>query len=522
MVKQINFLKQKTFWKNTDLKGGAQTIAIKDCPDTHIMVHSQTKKLGRIWGHTDPEKLLTMIENNNGIYEVITKFPHKVYFDVDDDSLGVLSAEEQKDHLDNVLSKIESILPDSGAAVSGSYTETRVSYHVILNNYAICNDKDRLLVKSIAQQCGYDFKVYTKNRNMKCINQSKDDGRIQAILVNDNKKAHMITCFLNDHPKQFPMFNEVVYENILIEQAKIVYDVGKLPKYDLKPPHKMVLDEMSATDVLALLPINDTFDFSYKHRVARFCFTTGVSFDIYLNWLKQGDSTLQKTAAGLKLWGALDKFPPCTIANMLPLLKYYYKAFKEDVHFKQFEDMFTIPDSKLIKKTRISRLDQCHYKNQYKVSAFHLGMGCGKTAQTIEYLKEVERFIWIGHRQSLHKGTHQRIVDAGIECVDYLHGSAATKPLVYQCARKLSICLPSLKHIKEDKYVDVLVIDEIESILDQWTSSLLNENLVTKKEVLNRLIQLISSARKVIVLDAFITNRTISFLHTIDPTMTIE
>lgn len=522
MVKQFTFLKHKSFWKNSDASGGAQNMAIKECPVSHVLVHSQTKKLGRCWGHAEPEKLLHMIEKNNGIYEVINRFPHKVYFDVDDDSLGEMSELEQQSHLANVLSTIENILPDGDVAVSGSYTTSRVSYHVILNNYTICNEKDRLMIKSIAQQCGYDSKVYTKNRNMKCINQSKDDGRVQAILVNENYKSHMITCFLNDHSHAFPRFAEPMYEHIMIEQAKVVYDVGKLPKYTLKAPHKIVMDELTALDVIALLPINSTFDFGYKHRVARFCFTSEVSFDVYLNWLKKGDASLQKTAAGLKLWNNLYKFPPCNISNMLPILKYYYPSLKKDVHYQQFTDMFTIPENKMITHTRISRLDQCHYNENYKASVFHLGMGCGKTAQTIDYLKTIERFIWIGHRQSLHKGTYQRMLDAGLDCTDYLNGSAANKPLIFQTARQLSICLPSLKHIQSDKNVDVVVIDEIESILDQFTNQLMNENIVNKKKVLHRLVQLIQTARKVIVLDAFITTRTISFLQSIDPSMKIE
>jgi len=525
MVKQLTFLKS-TFYKNNTAECGAQTEAIKNNLNDNIIVHSQTKKLGRIWGNVEPSQFLNIISKNHGIYEVITKFPHKVYFDIDADDLGDLTPCEQSEHLASVLQKIENILPNADAAVSGSYTSERVSYHVILNNYTICNEKDRVLVKGIAKQCGWDWKVYTKNRNMKCINQSKDDGRVQAILTNPDMKKHMITCFFNNHTNWLPfptLFEEKVQDCIMIEQAKVVYNVGQLPKINLPTPKNLIFEELTALDVLALLPLKQCqFDFAYKHRVARFCHTNELSFDVYLNWLATETPNIQKTEAGNKLWSKLHNFPPCTIQHMEPILRYYYPTIKQDVHFRQFTDMFRKPDG--VKQTRISRLDQCHYNQDYKASVFHLGMGCGKTAQTIDYLKKsAPHFVWIGHRQSLHKGTYQRMMDAGLsECVDYSRGSAQTKPLLYSEAKQLSICLPSLKHLGESKYFDTIVIDEIESILDQFTGKLLNERIQDKKIVLSRLIGLVRHARKVILLDAFVTDRTISFLKSIDSNMSID
>ena len=49
---------------------------------------------------------------------------------------------------------------------------------------------------------GFDTKVYTNNRNMKTINQSKqDDSRIQTIIEDDEPKNHLITCFMQPNVK---------------------------------------------------------------------------------------------------------------------------------------------------------------------------------------------------------------------------------------------------------------------------------------------------------------------------------
>ena len=186
-VKQIKFLKMDAY-KNASQEGGAMATAIKNAVPGHIIWHSQTKKNGRIWGSTTPENLLKLIEINRGIYEVIHNFPHKIYFDIDGDP---------NLQLDSVKDVILQYFPEADMAISGSITEKRASFHITVQNYHICSEEDRnymiVLTKHICiEHPSFDTRVYTKNRNMKCINQSKDDGRVQAILENDDHKAHCI------------------------------------------------------------------------------------------------------------------------------------------------------------------------------------------------------------------------------------------------------------------------------------------------------------------------------------------
>jgi hypothetical protein len=87
MVKSVTLWKRE-FFKNDDDNGGALHKALEHCkPTDQIVIHSQTQKYGRFWGCVEPSFFLKLLEINRGLYEVITHFPHKVYFDIDADNL---------------------------------------------------------------------------------------------------------------------------------------------------------------------------------------------------------------------------------------------------------------------------------------------------------------------------------------------------------------------------------------------------------------------------------------------------
>ena len=123
------------FFKNVNKEGGAMKDAISACGSNEVVIHSQTVKNGRMWGHTEPIILANLIEKNYGIYEVITKFPHKLYFDIDGDTSCNLQA---------VKEIINQFFPNADIAVSGSITEKKISYHIICDNYTIHDEEERI------------------------------------------------------------------------------------------------------------------------------------------------------------------------------------------------------------------------------------------------------------------------------------------------------------------------------------------------------------------------------------------
>ena len=172
-----------TWFKNASDQGGAQRFAINYRSGDEVVVHSQTKKNGRMWGCVSPEKLIELVQSDHGIYEVLTHFPQKVYFDLD-------KAGRHPEYQAWAEEQIVRILPNAELATAGSITDEKTSVHVVVQNYTISSETDRKAMFLIADALdGFDEKVYTKNRNLKAVNQSKLDGRIQAVISETDLRA---------------------------------------------------------------------------------------------------------------------------------------------------------------------------------------------------------------------------------------------------------------------------------------------------------------------------------------------
>src|SRR5437016_6209366 len=161
-------------WKITTYRNqgkcGAQNKMLEDigcmndgAPEDVFPILSHTPRYGRWWGAANLKQLSQIIKKDQGIYEILTKNgKRKVYFDVD--------------KTDKTLEEIEEIIlkhfPGAVLQISGYLG----SYHIILSNYYAENNDAMWQIKlfcSHYKEYGFDAKVYTKTRNMKCINQSK-------------------------------------------------------------------------------------------------------------------------------------------------------------------------------------------------------------------------------------------------------------------------------------------------------------------------------------------------------------
>lgn len=506
-----------TWFKNISERGGAMKDAISALKSDEVVAHSQSKKNGRLWGCVSSEKLVNLITKNHGIYEVITKFPHKLYFDIDgksdaNSSFEIFTAQS--------MSLINQYFPDGDAAISGSQSEEKWSLHITLNNYVIHNADEREAVKTLVRDVlkgEFDWKVYTPNRNMKAINQSKDDGRVQQIISNANMKAHLITCFINPYPHKIEAhFTADVKEAIHISKSKAKFDLSSLPKLSIKTPSELNFYKLKPIDVLGLLPIDTSFDHSYTHRVARFCYSNELTFEEFLSWISKKHGSRDVSQKWRTHWNALHKFPPCTIESMKSILSYYYPSIKKDQFLNAFTNQFDVDE--YVKKTYIDRLAPEHFEVEEKAILLNLTMGSGKTAQTIDYLRSpmgsLGGFCWIAHNIALVVGTLSRMRDANIDCKSYQSFNASAKTAgVLNNQKNLAICAHSLHYISMEKHYGTLVIDEIESVVEAFIGSFMKK----KVECFDVFKNLIKSAKKVILIDAFITMKTINLLRLIDP-----
>jgi hypothetical protein len=514
------------FFKNDDEHGGAMAEAIKHCSEEQIVIHSQTKKNGRLWGCIKPEQFVNMLQSNYGLYEVITKFPHKVYFDIDCKVDRLCTEEEFQNVIDNTLVHLEPFFPNAQFAISGSNTETKISLHIVLQNYVIHNEDERQYMKHLVKYIyenwdkWYDWKVYTKNRNMKCINQSKDDGRVQQIITNDDYKAHCITCFVPDYSLPFQELPENVKEEVMISKSKGTFDLGQLPKLVLSTPEDFDVASASPLDILQLLPLNSSFNHDYTHLIARFCYYNNLSFETFLAWLQKKHQDMRPDIVNKwhGHWNKLEKFPPVQKDRMLTLLKYYYPHITKDIHYRKFVETFNLPQANIVK---IETMNQsCFYKPNKKYFCFNVGMGGGKTAQTITYLKTEPNFLWIAPNKALATNTHKRFEDENVSVCHYeAIKTKAKKDGKMKDEERLICCLNSIHYITDVEY-DVLVIDEIETLIDKFLGDFLEQGKAQlKQQVWLNFVQLFRKAKKVLLLDAFITTKTINLIQYIEKTL---
>lgn len=515
MVKQITFMKHK-WLKNDDDKGGSMAEAISLKKENEIIMHSQTKKNGRAWTSILPEKIINSLDKNNGLYEVITHFPHKVYFDIDKHT------EPNETFLIDIKNHILNYFPDAIMAVSGSITPEKTSYHLTLQNYVIHNENERLYMRQIVKHLNtleesFDWKVYTKNRNMKCIFQSKDDGRVQQIIEDTDYKSHMITCYVTPYSLPFKSLPEEVRESVNIEKSKATFDLSILPKLKLTTPENIDFNNLNPYEILSLLPLDSSgkYNHDYTHLIARFCYFNDETFETFLSWIqKKHELTPDYVNKWSYHWKRMDKFPPVSIEKIKNILYYFYPNIKKDVHYRTFNDSFNGFENL---KVKVETLSPACFVTNHKYNLLNTGMGSGKTSQTIDCLKNVSSFCWLAPNKALAHNTFMRLESSQININHYLeHNSKEKKEGILQKYNNMIIVLNSIRYLGKKNY-DVIVIDEIETLIDKWFGTFMQN----KKENWIVFIEMIRNAKKVIMLDAFITTKTIDFIKDIEANASI-
>jgi len=499
MVESTKFLKS-VFFKNVSANGGAQAHAIKMCPENHIVVARQADNHTKLWGFMEPARFLEAIKINHHLFEIIPSYPYKVYFDVDGSEVKDFSkyVEECKD-------QVLKYFPEADMALSGS-NNGKASIHIILQNYMVNNDHERNQVRVVAKECGFDAVIYTKNRLMKCVNQSKSDGRIQLPLSKSPLQDHVITHFFKDS-LPFPTLPKELIEAVAIKES-VTFNYGLLPRVQLST--KMTLKELDAVGILNLLPCSKDFDHAYTHLVARFCNANGIDFETFIKWRLQKNSNVDHWTYG---WSRLHLFPPCTFDRMKALLATFYPSMKKEQHYSSFCATFDLPES-----TKIDTISQENFNEPCTI--FNTGMGSGKTTQTIDYVKD-KAFIWMSPSRALVDGTETNFQKThGVTVQNYQKVSAPDKHNGKLCADQLLVTLHSLHYIKRS--YPIVVIDEMESVLNLFYGDFMEQSKKQLKlKIWEKFIQLLQDADQVILLDAFTTTKTTDFLTSIDVPFTI-
>ena len=470
-------------------------------------------------------EILPLIDtNNNNICEILHRYPKKIYFDVD-------GKDPKECNLTSVKDIINKYFDNPKMTISGSETEEKHSYHIVLNDYIIQNEHQLIdlknLVKHIKENDNkyFDDKVYTKNRAMKMINQSKPDREKQIIIEDESKTNHFINTFIEPDAKPYEFKLSYEKEAILID---------KLPKLTPKENAKLY-KEFKPTDLneskklLYMMPIDENLHHTYCVNLSNFSYWNGLTFDEFWEWNKKKKDSADRRQRYLYYWNNHAKNTKFKINKqyVIKLLSVYYPNINDlnDLITSNFMKSFDL-DSKKIPvlevKDKIGNIlyetadiKIKHFETPNKVAIFNIGMGGGKTGATVEYLKHTKKsFIWLSPRQALVMNTHQRFVKEKMDVVNYLDcgTSREIKKTKINKAKNLLLECESLNYLEDTSKYDVLVIDEIESVLNTWDSEThiknLNNNFYNFKS-------LFENCKKIILLDAFTTTKTINFLKSL-------
>lgn len=506
-IKTITY-KKTTFYQYS----GSQKYVLNEIKDddTKQMIHIHHNKHGRIWGAIAKNDILKWISKNIGLFEVVSQYPVKVYFDIDGE-------ENETVDLEKVINIINKYFNNPKMAISGYKTETKHSYHICLYEYGIHNTEDleemKALVKYISnnEYQPFDWKVYTKNRNMKAINQSKPKKPIQQIIQDDKQEHHLITFYTDSIKYSMPSFstNTPEIETIKISSKIEQTDYAELPKMELQLPDDIDLDD--AYEILSIIPCDKSFAHSWTYKVALFCSKNNLTCNDFLSWYKQKYDDEEHLNKWKKYhWNNVVKNTEkygVSIKSMLKTLQIYYPNILVNKELRVFSNTFRIINAEKVYTDYLTLKD---FETDKKAIIVNIQMGGGKTHNTIKYLKQNDNFCWITPNIALSQNTFERIKNENIECVHYQHGGNLNdRKENIAGAHNLIICLNSMLYIKQT--YDIIVIDEIETFLKLW----FNNNTLVEDKLNNcwaKFIQLITSCKKIILLDAFISKITTDFL----------
>jgi hypothetical protein len=470
---------------------------------------------------TDDDLIANIKRGNYNLYEVIYDTLCKLYLDVEftpkqgDAKTIHKIVNDLVEYINNALGvpcKLEDIVISQSIGVGeGNYKGIiKYSYHVVVNNGFYIHDNRKikaLLAPFLNKWVGMvDHLVYGKNQSFKMPYQSKlDSARVQTI-VNGEFKDHLVTNVC-DNPQLYQV--QEVIERIPIEQREIV----------IQPREYVYVDDninlYSAESILEHLPNDDEIecDWDYYSRVAMCCKNEGVAYSHFDEWAKKHpsydanknkayyDRIPVKVDGGMgvgTLRHLIKRFYPkiCTDARRKQIAQCTAPTIdfkKHGIHYKEYESRYLKP------------FDEEFDYHKHIIIKSHLGTG--KTTQirrTIERLMP-RSILVISPRVMFARSMYGAIKKICPQLVMYQDILVSKNNPTARHEYPYIVCQLESLHTLKDQY-DMVIVDESESILAQFSSSTMRENIV---DIYKKFETIIANASYTIWSDAFITDRTI-------------
>tara|TARA_R100001163_G_scaffold32976_1_gene25564 strand:- start:16167 stop:19541 length:3375 start_codon:yes stop_codon:yes gene_type:complete len=542
--KNIWFKKQTVYEGKKCLYSNDKTSPLKLCMEirnkffkNHQIIVSDTKNYGRMYGLSNQENLIKLLEKNNGIYEVIERNqPRKLFVDVDG-----------YEEIDNIMKPLKEILPNIEFYISGSIGKKGKknnyhSYHICSNYYF--NNLDEMrgfknYLKELSEKLKLNGEidyngVYKSNQPFKCINQSKRDNtkRIQVMMNNKNIKKHLVKCIDENDILIKKEFNKYLIDDLMkpkVSKKKGVktnvlhkLQIGGVKKVDIKAPI-INLRKDKPLKILSHIYNKENLGYSVYYHINLWCIKHNISFKNFYKWGSQPWGYNQKSYDEWeKIHNENKKLKNINISTDIHIrailenqygkilnhdLIQFQKSFLLDKHYDIYLKEKDLINNKYLPSSLYDTINS-------KYIVINAGMGKGKTYSILNYIKKNymdKSVLWITNRVSLKDDIFGKANKLGFE--DYKLGLDDPKK-----GNNKLICEIESIYKYQDSNFDLVIMDEIESLFLSFMNDTTHKG-GNKNNYLNNyatFYNFLISAKKVFMMDAYISLRTTNYIKDID------
>ncbi|KAJ3020551.1 hypothetical protein HKX48_000630 [Thoreauomyces humboldtii] len=412
---------------------------------------------------------------------------------------------------------------------------TTVGDFGLLNNYHAMTLDAMTSVKLIAVKHfsdGFDPSVYCKNKNFKCINQSKIAKPVQGWIEGSKSDLdHLVLHGIDFNSSQdiegmtfdgIEIPHEPESTDMIPVETKI--DILSIPQQSLPVPVNFDIMTAMPLDILAKLPnppknAPGGLNHNLIWQVMCWAKQSGIAFTQFWQWNLQKNNSVERFKRYQKQWDKCDYKTSSRTINAM-LLRTYPKINETQVT-KVFREQFDIPDVKIVDSEFLHADHIAHWRTK-KFTVLVSPMGRNKTGATIDWISPFVKtqnmsVLWISPRITLSQNTLQRLNDTlqslndkGLEFHNYKDISKKAKLAGEMSKHDHLICsIQSLHYL--DRNYDIIVADEWDTIASTFardckTHKHLAANWAIWMSQLNK-------AKKVIIMDAFSTMLTHNLLE---------
>lgn len=542
-----------------------QEEAIAHKQNKHEVVLCQEKQLksgkcGKSYGCIDITKLDLLYRNNHHLYELLGD-ERKFHLDVEFPDMGNEQNREIQKRIFNLLvhgfRKINvplehgqiNMTKTTGKGETGTFKGiNKMSYHLIVNNnyyfktvedintftlflYEIAKSQSKYDILETELGFAIDMKIYTKNRLFKLPYQSKAGS--SRVHIPYNKKQHnldvaywLVGNYNNDEDDiKYYDTSSIKLEGLGMEKTIVGRDgrkyTGTTWKMDILREYLTYLPKNKRIDI-PVKTLEDVVNSIYN----------GVEITSYRIFLGVGMAihrVCQGNDKGLKLWKQwVDKYKSTPLSELDTLYSrfndkrgYGYTTLKmlasqcnpkvntHDFTHELFE-YDTDMETKTFNHRYISDNEEPIYDfDKYDTIYLKSPMGTGKSYALHQVFQQTDKYktiLYLSSRRAFACSMASEFHNKGF--MNYLDGGfTGYEP-------RIIVSPESLFKIKTNTY-DLIVVDESESILKILSSpTLQNPNFKTNIDTFKAII---SKADKVIVMDAYLQQRSIEAITSFRP-----